>query len=77
MSHTSKENVMGISPAGAAASTTATSSTKSAAQAAASPSFAEISKLAVAPSDTVTLSAQAKSLMQEQGIAPALALLGN
>jgi len=69
---------MGIPPLGSAASTSAVNAVKASSQeATASPSFAEIAKLAVSPGDTVTLSAQAKALMQNQGAASALALLGN
>nr|WP_320132688.1 hypothetical protein [uncultured Holophaga sp.] len=40
-------------------------------------SFPEISKLAVAPQDSVTLSEQAQALIKDKGVSPAFALLGN
>jgi len=72
---------MSISPLAALSPATASTATnayaKSTAQESNGPTLAEISKLAVLPSDTVTLSAQARSLMQDQGVSSAFALLGN
>ena len=68
---------MSISAVGAAGAATPTSQSKSATPSAAQPSFAEISKLAVTPQDSVTLSEQAKNLMQGQGMGAALSILGN
>ena len=61
----------------AAAATAATAATKAQAKASGDLTFDEIFKLAMLPRDTGDLSGQAKSLVQDKGIASALALLGD
>jgi len=68
---------MSISPLTAVGATTPAAQTKPSPQEASKSFSAELTKLAVSPSDTVTLSAQAQSLMHNQGMGAALSILGN